>query len=135
VSLTLRLLGGLTTEEIAKAFLLPEPRSRSASSARSEPSARLGFRSRDHRPHVRIAQLGAAPLGVHLARPVGAEARSEVLVPSVAVLRRGAVGEPGGSTAHRMIEDGRLAAVRVSSGAVRVPVEDVLSFPASGRRE
>jgi predicted RNA polymerase sigma factor len=37
VALTLRLLGGLSTDEIARAFLVPEPPSRSASCA---PSAR-----------------------------------------------------------------------------------------------
>jgi len=36
VALTLRLIGGLTTEEIARAFLLSEPTSRSASSGPSE---------------------------------------------------------------------------------------------------
>jgi DNA-directed RNA polymerase specialized sigma24 family protein len=36
VALTLKLLGGLTTHEIARAFLVPEPRSRSASCAPSE---------------------------------------------------------------------------------------------------
>ncbi len=45
VALTLRLLGGLTTDEIARAFLVPEPRSRSASSGPSGPSpqARVPF--------------------------------------------------------------------------------------------
>ena len=46
VALTLRLLGGLTTEEIARAFLVPERPSRSGSSAPSgrSPSARCRSR-------------------------------------------------------------------------------------------
>jgi RNA polymerase sigma factor (sigma-70 family) len=45
VALTLRMVGGLTTEEIARAFLSTESRSRSGSCARSERSGRRGLRS------------------------------------------------------------------------------------------
>ena len=46
VALTLRLLGGLTTPEIARAFLVPEARSRSASCAPSARWPRRACRSR-----------------------------------------------------------------------------------------
>ena len=45
VALTLRLLGGLTTGEIARAFLVPRPRSRSGSCAPNGRSPRRACRS------------------------------------------------------------------------------------------
>ena len=46
VALTLRLVGGLATDEIARAFLVPEPRSPSASSGPSGRSPKRGCRSK-----------------------------------------------------------------------------------------
>src|SRR5262245_22297550 len=48
--LTLRLLGGLTTGEIARAFLVPEPKSPSESSGQSGPWLKLAFPSKSLAP-------------------------------------------------------------------------------------
>ena len=45
IALTLRAVGGLTTAEIARAFLVPRRRSRSGSAAQSRASGRPAFRS------------------------------------------------------------------------------------------
>jgi predicted RNA polymerase sigma factor len=57
VALTLRLIGGLTTAEIARAFLAPKRPSRSASCARSAPLPRLASASKCPTVAKRAARL------------------------------------------------------------------------------
>ena len=59
VALTLRLLGGLTTAEIARAYLVPEPPSPSASCGRRRRSPRRTSRSRCPTSDERAARLSS----------------------------------------------------------------------------